>query len=141
MIKSFRGITDSSTTVTIRLSTNNGLIGYRIKKFQVMAKEPHQNYEILGTIFTTDPGAVSANANLGNPLVIGVSFNGLADGKYAGDKTVIMDHVVVNQDLFCTFIDSGGGTQEINYYIELEQVKLSKDEAAVATLKDMRGRE
>jgi hypothetical protein len=35
---------------------------------------------------------------------------------------------------------SGGGVA-CNYYLELEEIKLSEHEAAVATLKDMRGRE
>ena len=43
-----------------------------------------------------------------------------------------------NQDIYITCYSTDN---KINYYIELEQVPLSKDEATVATLKDMRGRE
>ena len=42
-----------------------------------------------------------------------------------------------NQDIFVT-IDDSQNVAGANFYLELEQVKLSKDEATVATLKDMR---
>ena len=49
-----------------------------------------------------------------------------------------MDNVIFNQDIFVT-IKAQAGTDPCNYYIELEQMKLAQDEAAVATLTDMRG--
>ena len=42
-----------------------------------------------------------------------------------------------NQDIFISAAELVGSLP-INYIIELEQVKLSRDEATVATLKDMR---
>ena len=47
----------------------------------------------------------------------------------------IFDNMTFNQDIYVTATSTDGN---MNYYVELEQVKLSKDEAAVATLKDMR---
>ena len=38
MIKSFRGLMDDGTQNTIRLSSNNGLIGYKIVNFQIIPK-------------------------------------------------------------------------------------------------------
>ena len=52
----------------------------------------------------------------------------------------MFDHVKVNQDIYISH-HNADGTSSCNYYIELEQMKLNLDEATVATLKDMRGRE
>jgi len=52
---------------------------------------------------------------------------------------VIFDNEVFNQDIYITYTDNGGGSNEdINYYIELEQIKLDLSENTVATLKDIR---
>jgi hypothetical protein len=54
---------------------------------------------------------------------------------------VVFDNVVINQDIFITNTEtnSSGVGQSINYYLELEQMALSDNEATVATVKDMRG--
>ena len=51
--------------------------------------------------------------------------------------TVIFDNTVFNQDIYLTHIDGQVG-QGVNYYIELEQIKLDLTENTVATLKDIR---
>ena len=51
---------------------------------------------------------------------------------------VIFDNEKFNQDIFVTNVDVVGNSAPINYYIELEQIKLSLDENTVATLKDIR---
>jgi len=40
MIKTFRGLLADEEQDTIRLSTNNGITGYRIVKFEMMANTP-----------------------------------------------------------------------------------------------------
>ena len=60
--------------------------------------------------------------------------------QYSISNVIVFDQTVFNQDIYITHKDVSIG-QAVNYYLELEQVKLAKDEAAVATLKDMRGRE
>jgi len=54
--------------------------------------------------------------------------------------TIIFDHEIFNQDIYVTHW-SDSGADACNYYIELEQVKLSVDESTVATLKDIRNKE
>ena len=53
---------------------------------------------------------------------------------------IIFDDKIINQDIYVTHMDIGG-SENNNYYIELEQLSLNLSEATVATLKDMRGRE
>ena len=83
----------------------------------------------------------SATINFSNPLLI--AANAYIAGNASAEiynQQVIFDDVKVNQDIYVTHTENDG-TSSINYYIELEQVKLNLNEATVATLKDMRGRE
>ena len=134
---SFRGKIANDGQDTIVLHTNTGSTGYRIVKFQIMPKSSYNNYEITAQIFTIEQTAVSSDVDLSDNTLLAAAFSGLADGKYAGAKTIIHDNMVFNQDIYITAKDNSG-TQDCNYYIELEQMPLALDENTVATLKDIR---
>ena len=150
-VKSFRGrlLGQNSGTLTplkIRLSTPNGMTGYKINKFQAMPANPtNANNENLLQIWK-EKGAAAQTASGNNdidfnsPLLLAALYieNNAGDDNAFVKDTVIFDNEVINQDIYLT---NEGTAQNINFYIELEQVKLSVDEATVATLKDMRGRE
>ena len=144
-VKSFRGTLTDGGIKKVRLSTNNGLIGYRIVKFQILPFNPgRSDSEFVMQVFTEDPGTVptaAATINFENPLLLAAAYFHQKDNTtYDSSHYVIFDHVKFNQDIFVTLTDNHG-TDICNYYIELEQVKLSVDEAMAATLKDMRARE
>tara|TARA_B100000700_G_C14552819_1_gene627369 strand:+ start:118 stop:549 length:432 start_codon:yes stop_codon:yes gene_type:complete len=136
-IKTFRGLIPNGETVKLSLATNNGSIGYRLMKFQIMPVQSYNNYEITSKLFKTEPGAPSSDVNLSDNTIVGVAFSGLADGKYAGAKTVIMDRDVFNQDIYITAVDNGG-SQDCNFYLELETMTLDLNENTLVTLKDIR---
>ena len=140
-IKSFRGQLDQDETRTIRLSTNKGQIGYKIKKFEVMGYDPiATDQESVLKLFSIKPSSATQYIDFENPTLLGAAFYENEDsGSYLGGSVVVFDNVTINQDIFITHKSSV--SVGVNYHIELEQVKLSVDEAAVATLKDMRGRE
>ncbi len=139
MRKSFRGLLADGDQERIRLSTNNGLTGYKVIKFQLIAKLPGaQSQESVCKIFTNDPTNVDATIDFTDPTLLGVAYYRDNNNEiYPTSSDIIFDHAVINQDIFITHVDVAIG-QQVNYYIELEQVKLSENEAAVATLKDMR---
>jgi len=84
---------------------------------------------------------VTTTVNFDNPLLLAVAYSsGDSASVTAVQETVIFDNVKFNQDIYITHVEQSG-SQACNYYIELEQVKLDLNEATVATLKDMRGRE
>ena len=63
------------------------------------------------------------------------------DANYVGAiESIIVDNKVINQDIYVTHVETVS-TEQCNFYLELEEMKLSIDEATVATLKDMRGSE
>ena len=143
MIKTFRGKLASSDIQKIRLGTNDGLIGYKINKFQLFPPTPGStSYENVVQVFTEEPDSASATVTFDNPLLLASAYmEGNASNQYNDMINVVFDHVKFNQDIYVTNVDVDGDTEAVNFYLELEQVKLTKDEATVATLKDMRGRE
>ena len=59
---------------------------------------------------------------------------------YFGGQTIIFENVTFNQDIYVTYEDNGAA-HNCNFYLELETISLDLNQATVATLKDMRGRE
>ena len=139
-IKSFRGQMASSTTDTISLHTNNGAIGYRIKKLQLIAASPaSHNMEGIFKIYSVDQGTTtSATIDFSDPtLLAAANFDNSNSATYTPQPIIIFDNMIFNQDIYLTFQDQGAA-ESINYYIELEQIKLDLNENTVATLKDIR---
>jgi hypothetical protein len=141
-IKTFRGMMlDSSpgNRKTIRLATKDGLTGYKIRKFQIIPNNFGSQIDANIQIYTEESAAnPSSTIDFNDPLLLGVAA--YYNGTYEIDETVVFDNVKFNQDIYLAYNESLG-SEPCNYYLELEQVKLSLDEATVATLKDMRGSE
>jgi hypothetical protein len=139
MRKSFRGKLEHVEEDRIRLSTNNGKTGYKIVKFQLLNHDQATTTESVVQIFKKSVTPTSVIDF--DPLLLAAAvFSSKGDQTaYPEDLSVIFDNVVFNQDIFIGHNDAHAGSATINYYVELEQMKLSVDEAAVATLKDMRG--
>ncbi len=148
--KSFRGLMLSGDIDTISLHTNDGSIGYRIKKFELMPYDPtDENIESVTKVFTIPPRevsdlaggtlpAVNDSINFSDNTLLAAGFHKNASiGNYSADQIVVFDNMTFNQDIYVTF-EADSATDRMNYYIELEQVKLRLDENTVATLKDIR---
>ena len=145
MNKTFRGRLADGSIERIRLSTNNGLTGYQVVKFQLMGHNPGDSslgsYEHVVQVFTREPTAASGTVDFTNPtlLAAGLCF-GNTSPQFNDISSIVFDNTKFNQDIYVTHVDEDS-TRDVNYYIELKEVKLNLDEATVATLKDMRGRE
>ena len=143
-IKSFRGKLEDNGMDIIPLSTNNGSTGYRITKFQLFPDNPGTNrQESVVKIFSINQFITSANPptstiDFSDNTLLAAAYYALNDAAYYGqDKVTIFDNMKFNQDIYVTHVDVVG-TRAVNYYIEMEQIKLSLDENTVATLKDIR---
>tara|TARA_Y100000296_G_C5167388_1_gene255427 strand:- start:664 stop:1092 length:429 start_codon:yes stop_codon:yes gene_type:complete len=140
-IKTFKGKIKDGEIKTIRLSTNNGLTGYKIVKFQIM---PTTDVEAENTILikSVEPTTASSTIDFDDPTLLGAAFFSMHSSavNYPEDLIFVVDSKIINQDIYVT--NKGHSyTPTLNYYLELETVKLDLNEATVATLKDMRGRE
>tara|TARA_R100000306_G_C4330422_1_gene119938 strand:+ start:118 stop:558 length:441 start_codon:yes stop_codon:yes gene_type:complete len=142
MIKSFRGKIAHNGQERIRLSTNKGEVGYQIRKFEIIGTRPdHVSQEntvmIFKTFQTTSTGDWDI-VDLGNPDLLAVAYR--ENGNAATNNepaTIIFDIEVFNQDIYITHMD-GTGSDSCNYYIEMEVIKLSVQQAEYATIKDIR---
>jgi len=141
MIKTFRGLIASGAVDTIVLHTNDGSTGYRIVKFEVIQEQPGVQ-DTESTITISKVLFTPANPiNLSNNTLLGVAFfsSNAASAYPQNSSTIIFDQEIFNQDIYIGTFDTSG--KSMNYYIELEQVKLDLNENTVATLKDIRNKE
>ena len=130
----------------VPLRTNNGSTGYRIKKLTIFPNKPGHttSAESVVQIFSIQQTTVPTTAptvDFSNPTLLGVAYyQDHVDSAYPGSIDIVFDNMTFNQDIYITHTSgtSTGVDGDMNYYIELEQIKLSLDENTVATLKDIR---
>ena len=143
MIKSFRGKLADGEVQKIKLSTKQGLVGYRISKFELVTSNPGgANAEHCVKVFTTPQDTATNTIDFSDPtlLAIGLATNAATGYRSFYNERIVFDSMTFNQDIYVTHHENHS-SEDVNYVIELEQVKLDLTEATVATLKDMRGRE
>ena len=142
MIKSFRGQLADDEIRSIRISTNNGMTGYRVVKFELFPSNPGSDaQESVIKVFTVEQDTATSTVDFAKGQLLAAGYLALNTAAYYGnDYITIFDNVIVNQDLSITHKDVSG-TKAVNYHLELEQIKLDLSEATVATLKDIRGSE
>jgi len=144
MIKTFRGSLGDGDQDTIVLHTNNGEMGYKIVKFQIMLTNFGSNRGSFVQVWKVEQTTVSTGEptiNFDDNILLATSmqiYN--ATNLTLSGQTTFFDNEVFNQDIYVTHTERSGGGG-CNYYLELEQVKLDLNESTVATLKDIRNKE
>jgi len=140
-IKTFRGQIADGAQDTVVLHTNDGSIGYRIVKFQIMDNAPGINSrESIVKIYKIeqDVTTIDALVDFSDQTLLGTAYlESHASPYYTEHQQVIFDGEIFNQDIYITHSDIDGNNA-VNYYIELEQMALDLNENTVATLKDIR---
>ena len=139
-ILSYRGLLADGAQERILLSTKKGEVGYRIIKFQLLPNTPGDvNQDSTVQIFTIEQTSVVQTINFSNTTLLGAATYGSDDGTYSNNDryAVIFDNVIINQDIFVTHKDTAA-SESINYYIELEVIKLSEHDAMVTTIQSIR---
>jgi len=139
-ILSYKGLIASDGQDTILLTTKKGEVGYRITKFQIMFSAPgSENAEHVVKIYKEPQSTVDGLIDFSDNRLLGAAYIKERGADYYGhgNGPIIFDQEIVNQDIYVTHqaITAGG---DCNYYLELEVIKLSEDQAMVATLKDIR---
>jgi len=139
MIKTFRGLIADGGQDIINLHTNDGKIGYRIVKFQLMFSAPGTNsVQHIVKIYKDQPLSIDGLINFSDSNLIGAGWlNGSTSATYGWNVIVTFDSEIFNQDIYITHSEISGSSA-INYYIELEQMSLDLNEATVATLQSIR---
>ena len=129
-VHSFKGSLVDGEQDSINIQGSIGAIAWRITKFDIFPAEPGvENYESIVQIWREQQGAPSTTA-------ITVAFNDselLAAAYYnhyqsaaSGNVALVVsfDNQLFVRDIFITHTNVGG-TADMNYYIELEEVTVS----------------
>jgi len=144
MIKTFRGVIASGEEDTIALHTNDGSTGYRIKKFSIINQSvATKTVELVAKIYTI-AGKTSSifTVDFSDQTLLAVAYYQDNNASTAtSTEVIIFDQETFNQDIYIVAAEGTGSNDPINYYLELEQVKLDMMENTVATLKDIRNLE
>ena len=143
-IISYRGLLANGQQDTIPLHTNDGKTGYKIVKFQVMSETPSLNgateniVQVWKVKQSSIPSAGNVRIDFSDITLIAAGYwIGSDNPIYAKSEQVIFDNEIFNQDIYVTNRDTDGD-DNVNYYIELEQVPLTEDQALVAIVKNLR---
>jgi hypothetical protein len=142
MIKTFRGLMADEAIDTIVLHTNDGSMGYRIVKFQMIGAEPGvKNTESTMKIYKVSQTTADSAIDFSDNTLLAAGYWAGKDQAANTDTVgpIIFDQEVFNQDIYITHHDAATG-EACNYYLELEQVKLDLGDNTVATLKDIRNK-
>ena len=145
MIKSYRGMLDSSlgdnAQDTISLHTNNGKTGYKIVKMQIFPNQPGA-VDTEGTVkvFKVAQPTIDALVDFSDHTLLAAAYYTQNDGPNTTANTIIslFDNETFNQDITVVYDEISGTQQKMNYYIELEQINLTEDQALIAIIKDLR---
>jgi len=128
---SFRGLlTDvvGPNQERIRIQGAVGAIAWRITKFQIMSETPYdQNAaEHVVKIFREEQSTVDGTVDFRNDELLGVAIinNNTTGYQYPSIPTIIFDNALFNRNIWITHIDTVNAVS-CNYYVELEEVKLS----------------
>jgi len=141
-IKTFKGKLPIDVEEKIHLSTNDGLTGYRIRKFQIVSSTPGVgNQELVGKVrLTADPN-VGPVVDLNDSDVLAVAYQvDIGNANAVASEVIIMDQETFNQDIFVQIGDAASGTTPCNFYLELEQIKIDLNASTFYTLKNIRSK-
>ena len=138
IIKSFRGKLADGSIDTITLHTNTGSTGNKIVKFDIMPTVPNNAQISTVKIYKIPQTTPSVDVDFSDNTLLGAAMHqNNAASAYPWSGGIFFDNEIFNQDIYITHVDSDASAP-INYYIELEQIKLDLNENTVATLKDIR---
>jgi len=139
MIKTYKGKLADDGQDKIRLRTNDGNIGYRIIKFKSISSTPGVgDQEFVTKIYKLFQSSIDAAVNFTDGDLLGVSaVSHSASISEPYSQEVIFDQEIFNQDIYVTG-SATAGTVDMNYYLELEQIKLNENQSTMATLQSLR---
>ena len=97
------------------------------------------SYEYVVKIYKISQTTIDGAVDFSDQELLGTAFlQGNATSDTVDHINIVFDQEIFNQDIYITNYDVDGDTEAVNYYIELEQMKLDLNENTVATLKDIR---
>jgi len=127
---SFKGLLVDGGQQKIRIQDSVGAIAWRITKFQVMQTEPGQaTVEHTLKIYREEQTTIDNAVNFADDELLGMAYyttSQYPESSSGGYNTVIFDNALFVRNIWVTHEDTQATPgASANYYIELEEVKVS----------------
>jgi len=124
---SFRGLLADGAQDRIRIEGATGEIAWRITKFQAFTNAPGavSNAEHVLKIYreeASSPGDALVDFN--DAALLGAIFLPVKTSEFLHQEHVIFDNALFTRNIYVVH-NLAGGAGDCNYYIELEEVKVS----------------
>jgi hypothetical protein len=123
---SFRGLLADGGQDKIRIEGATGEIAWRITKLQIISNNMNEDAEHIVQVFREEQSSISNLYNFNEEELLGAAFlrvNKTAPG--TNISTIVFDNTLFVRNIWITHDDVGGSSVSCNYYIELEEVKVS----------------
>ena len=137
-VKTFRDKIENAGQHIIPLAGGDSDIGYRVHKLELMTTDPgNASQDLVLKIYSVKQTSVpssSATIDFSEDDLIAAGYFAQATSDFSHRQTVVFDREIFNQDLYVTFTDNDG-SDACNYYIELEEIKMSGGEQAVTNFR------
>ena len=125
---SFRGLLANAGEDKIRIQGSVGTIAWRITKFQLMPNTPGDasvdNIVQIWRESGNSQGASGATLDFTNDELLAAAWFSANTTYFSSDSVTIFDNALFVRNIYITNTDNDG-SDSINYYIELEEVKVS----------------
>jgi hypothetical protein len=140
IIKAFKGKLTSDDNAlnqdTIHLSGGEIHEGYRVVKLELISVSESADISPIVKLYTTKQSSVNQTIDFTESGLIGAAIYRQDSGNnYPVPYTVIFDKEVFNQDIYITYKDNETSGASVNYYLELEQITMTRGEEAVVNFK------
>ena len=133
--KTFRGLLTDGGQDKIHLAGDRPEDGYKIVKFEILPRVPGLvSQESIIKIYMAEQTAVDAVVDFTDRNLLGAAFYSDDNNNYPGGSIIIFDNMTFNQDVYVTHSEITGSA-DCNYYMELEQVKMSGPEQAAVNFR------
>ena len=130
-VHSFRGLltdVDGGNQNKIRIQGSVGAIAWRITKFQLMLETPYDTDagENIVKIFREEQSSITATVNFEDDELLAAAIINNSTTGYQNPSIpiIVFDNALFVRNIWITNFDNQS-TLSCNYYIELEEVKVS----------------
>jgi len=126
-VHSFRGLLADGDQQRIRIQGPVGAIAWRISKFQIMPNNPGgASFEYSVKVFREEQDSVTNTINFSDDELLASAIYQAGDSHLNPDSgpIVIFDNSLFSRNIYVTAFENVG-SESVNYYIELEEVKVS----------------
>jgi len=121
---SFRGLLADGAQDRIRIEGATGDIAWRITKLQAITTSPgNTTAEAVIKVYREEQSTVDGLINFVDAELLGIVFWSGRTSAVPGD-TIIFDNSLFTRNIYVTAKDVDSG-RDTNYYMELEEVKIS----------------